>query len=273
MRVPARRSTPTRDYDSETHEPYGYGELRPGERAGPPLPAGRRKPVLRGLIILIVLAGGWAFLDREWALPRWLMAEIAGLASDLEARMSARVESPASIAVARAPPVGARASAVEPPLPVGPSASNVVPPMDDPPTKSVAALPAVIAPKAADAEELRAVPLPPPASDPADPYARRAEAAGLHPDLSRVLLARLSPIDYENARIATERALAETPDDGVFVWPRQRKPELALFNVRFVQGAVSGCRRYVVTITKDGWLTTALPMERCGVPPRQAQRE
>jgi hypothetical protein len=37
-----------------------------------------------------------------------------------------------------------------------------------------------------------------------------------------------------------------------------------LFQVRFVAGAAPGCRRYVVTVTKDGWLTTALPMEKCG---------
>jgi len=49
----------------------------------------------------------------------------------------------------------------------------------------------------------------------------------------------------------------------VFVWPRQRKPELALFEVRFVPGAAPHCRRYVVTVTKDGWSTTAPPMEKC----------
>jgi surface antigen len=116
--------------------------------------------------------------------------------------------------------------------------------------------------------------LPPPASDPADPYRKRAEAVGLHPDLSRVLLDRLSPADYRNAAYAVETALAKTPDTAVFVWPRQRKPEQALFQVRFVQGAAPACRRYVVTITKDGWLTTALPMERCGAPAgRSARRE
>jgi hypothetical protein len=109
-------------------------------------------------------------------------------------------------------------------------------------------------------------PLPPPVVDPADPYQQRAVAVGLHPDLSRVLLTRLSPTDYRNAGIAIKTAVAETPDNAVFVWPRQRKPELALFQVRFVQGAAHGCRRYVVSITKDGWLTTALPMEKCGVP-------
>ena len=92
----------------------------------------------------------------------------------------------------------------------------------------------------------------------------RAVAVGLHPDLSRVLLARLSPTDYRNAGIAIQTAVAETPDSGVFVWPRQRKPELALFQVRFVPGAAPSCRRYVVTVTKDGWLTTAPPMEKCG---------
>jgi hypothetical protein len=96
----------------------------------------------------------------------------------------------------------------------------------------------------------------------------RAEAVGLHPDLSRVLLARLSPTDYRNAGIAIQTAVAETPDSAVFVWPRQRKPELALFQVRFVPGAAPGCRRYVVTVTKDGWLTTALPMEKCGSQPQ-----
>ena len=53
---------------------------------------------------------------------------------------------------------------------------------------------------------------------------------------------------------------------------RQRKAEEALFKVRFVPGAPAGCRRYVVTVTKDGWLTTALPMEKCGPQPRQARR-
>ena len=93
----------------------------------------------------------------------------------------------------------------------------------------------------------------------------RAAAVGLHPDLSSVLLARLSPTDYRNAGFAIETAMEETPDNAVFVWPRQRKPELALFRVRFVAGAAPGCRRYVVTVVKDGWPTTALPMEKCNV--------
>jgi hypothetical protein len=87
------------------------------------------------------------------------------------------------------------------------------------------------------------------------------------------LLDRLSPTDYRNAGIAIKTALAETPDSAVFVFPRQRKPELALFRVHFVPGAAPGCRRYVVAITKDGWLTTALPMEKCGPQTKRARRD
>jgi hypothetical protein len=116
-------------------------------------------------------------------------------------------------------------------------------------------------------------PLPPLTIDRADPLQVRAEAVGLHPGVSRVLLGRLSEADYRNAGVAIKTALAETPDNAVHVWPRQRKPELAVFKVHFVPGAASDCRRYVVTVTKDGWMTTALPMERCGAHVRQALRK
>jgi hypothetical protein len=109
--------------------------------------------------------------------------------------------------------------------------------------------------------------------DPSDPYQRRAEAVGLHPQLSRVLLARLTPADYRNAGIAIATAISQTPDQGVLVWPRQRTPEQALFQVRFVAGAAPGCRRYVVSVTKDGWLTTAPPMEKCGTQARRQARD
>jgi len=116
------------------------------------------------------------------------------------------------------------------------------------------------------------VPLGPPKVDPSNPDQVRAAAVGLHPELSPVLLARLSPTDYRNAGYAIATAVKETPDTGVFVWPRQRKPELALFRVRFVAGAAPGCRRYVVTVVKDGWLTTAMPMEKCSAEPTLARR-
>ena len=107
------------------------------------------------------------------------------------------------------------------------------------------------------------VPLPPLNVDPTDPYQKRALAAGLHPDLSRVLLSRLSDTDYRNARVAITKALREVGNNATLVWPHQRVPKHALFKVHFVAGAAAHCRRYVVTITKDGWSTTAQPMERC----------
>lgn len=99
-----------------------------------------------------------------------------------------------------------------------------------------------------------------------DPLRTRAESIGLHPDLARGLLERLSQADYRNAETAIRRAIAEVPDDRVFKWPRQAKSGAAVFEVRFVSGAEPRCRRYVVTIAKDGWIGTALPMEKCGVP-------
>jgi hypothetical protein len=100
---------------------------------------------------------------------------------------------------------------------------------------------------------------------PQDLYQSRAEAVGLHPGLSHAVLARFSPTDFRNARTAIDTAVAKTPDSGTFIWPRSRQPGRALFKVHFVAGAPPDCRRYVVTVTMDGWTTTALPMEKCGV--------
>jgi hypothetical protein len=98
-----------------------------------------------------------------------------------------------------------------------------------------------------------------------DAVERRAEAAGLHPDLSRAVLGRLSEADYRAAATAIRKALAEADDDAVLIWPPKPKSEAAQFRVSFVEGANTDCRRYVVAIAKDGWQTTALPMEKCGV--------
>lgn len=107
---------------------------------------------------------------------------------------------------------------------------------------------------------------------PHDRYQVRAEAAGLHPGLSRAVLARFSPTDFRNARTAINTAVARTPDNGTFIWPRRREPGRALFKVHFVAGAPPDCRRYVVTVTMAGWTTTALPMEKCGVRARVAEK-
>jgi hypothetical protein len=253
-------------YSSSSYGGYGYDQLVAGERIGPPLAGAAGKALLRGLFLLLV-AGGvcWLMLGDQRGWPAWLPAELKAVArwierSSLELRPQAasaprpvRLEAASKPAVIEAPPI-------TPPY----SERKLAAPAELPSTPEPAPLttaslpyPTPTAPPAA------AEPFTPPTVDPSDPYQARAAAAGLHPELSRVLLARLSETDYRNARTAVETAVAETPDNGVFVWPRQRKPELALFRVRFVAGAAPGCRRYVVTVVKDGWLTTALPMEKC----------
>ena len=261
--LPARTAYGPYDVDDERFEDE---ELWPGERVAPPPSRSRGGAILRRLIlILVAAAGGWAVLSNQATLPDWQSVETAvtSLKSHIAARLAESAKSAA--APARIEPL-AKAPAPElPPIvelpvssrdPISPGATA----LEAPPLTTGSLPPAA------------AQPLPPPTPDPADPLQMRASAVGLHPDLSRVVLERLSATDYRNAGIAIETALKETPDSGVYVWPRQRKPELALFTVRFVAGAAAGCRRYVVTVTKDGWLTTAPPMEVCGQKPRQAKR-
>ncbi len=168
----------------------------------------------------------------------------------------------------RAPAVGPSPALPPPPAAPLPHAENAPPPAASEsvatnPVPAEALITATIETASID-KAPSVAPLAPPKADLSDPYQRRASAVGLHPDLSRALLTRLSPADFRNAGVAIDTAVAKTPETDTFVWPRQRRPELALFQVRFVPGAAPDCRRYVVTITKDRWSTTALPMERCG---------
>jgi surface antigen len=91
-----------------------------------------------------------------------------------------------------------------------------------------------------------------------------AIAAGLSPDLPNILLTRLSESDLKNAGYAVKTALAKTPDDASFAWPPKPSQQQALFEVRFVAGASQGCRRYIVTVTKERWSSTTAAMEKCG---------
>jgi hypothetical protein len=275
MIAPARRSSARADYSDEH---YGYDEFLPGERIGPPLGRGPGRALLRGLVILIVLGGGWALVDAQSDLPKWLLSEIVATYSSWEWSIPKRIERPAPAAFANAS--GPGPAATQPtgsaPAPLSPAPETTGSLLDVPPRPVVTTVPPVAATGEAAAsgtDEIPGAPLPPPTVDPTDPYQRRAEAVGLHPQLSRVLLARLSPTDYRNAGIAIETAVSQTPDHGVLVWPRQRTPDQALFQVRFVAGAAPGCRRYVVSVTKDGWLTTAPPMEKCSAQPRRQARD
>jgi hypothetical protein len=283
MRAPARHSTAQTGYDAlDADEHYAHGELLPGERIGPPLARTGGKAVFRGVVLLIALGGGWALLGDRVSWPRWLLAEFEAVSASTDRRVGpvGPVEPAASRAATTSLPVNAESTTKPAPLDAPPPTLQPPAPSKAATTPDAAVRPAAppqtttaVPPAATGVDEPAAQPLPSAIADPADPYQMRAVAVGLHPDLSRVLLARLSPTDYRNAGTAIQTAMAETPDSGVFVWPRQRKPELALFQVRFVPGAAPSCRRYVVTITKDGWLTTAPPMEKCGSEPRRAQRK
>jgi hypothetical protein len=251
----------------DADEDFGPGDALPGERIGPPVARTGRKLLWRGALLLVLLIGGWVLIGQRPSLQSWLSAQfetllrLYGEARDGGRSMPTAANVPAPVAV---------------PLPTDPgptirSVAREAPALPLPAARSEpdtsAATQRVNAPAAAPPEAL-----PPAREEPADPYQVRAEAVGLHPGLSRVLLMRLSAADYHNAGVAIRTALKETPDRGALVWPRQRTPELAVFRVHFVPGAAPGCRRYVVTITKDNWSTTALPMERCGTEARAALR-
>lgn len=261
MSVPARRGR--NDAAGDTTFDFGSGRsfdtLDVGEPIHPPRQRGGSM-LSATLVLLVLFGGGWAVLQ---APADWL----ARLGSQVEA-ITALVRGPevavvmsdtSSIATGEQQGVAAETAAgqIAPMVEQHASvAADAATPPDSVPVETGSVEPV--------AETEKPQPLPPPRIDPADPYQRRAVGVGLHPDLSRVLLARMSAADYRNAGYAIDTAIAKTGDGEDFVWPRQRKPEQALFRVHFVKGAAAQCRRYVVTVVKDGWSTTALPMERCG---------
>lgn len=252
--------------DLDTGPRFLEGELAVGERVGPRPKRRGRRLLVRLLVLLIAFGGAWAVLGHPstWPVQRWasyLKSQATAVYAALE-----RKASEASTAAVREPPVA------ELPKPIAlerslPPASEPEPLAKAPPLPSVPETPKaspIVTGSLPAAETQPPPPLPPPTVDRSDPYQVKAEAVGLHPGLSRVLLTRLSGTDYRNAGFAIKTALAETSEGSSFLWPRERKGGLALFKVHFVQGAGPECRRYVVTITKDGWATTAFPMEKCG---------
>ncbi len=247
-------------------DPDGHafdGGLSPDERIGRPLRRRGRKTLWSIVLLLIAFGATWGLYGHPstWPVQRWAnyaTAQATAVYTALERKWSEFERRPVA--------------AAEQPKPI----LEKLPPPEYLPAIKTAAAP--VAPEPAKAPPSPIVtgslppttlnqpvePLPPPAVDRSDPFQVKAELVGLHPGLSRVLLTRLSETDYRNAGIAIKTALAETPEGSSFLYPRERKAGLALFKVHFVQGAGSDCRRYVVTITKDGWATTAFPMEKCG---------
>lgn len=240
-----------------------FGDFSAGERVCRPVDRRSNKALMRGAFLsTILLGGGWLMAGDQVALSGVHQTVWAAVSSVLDRNTSNPVEPVATAAAYVSAPISERFVQDAPAIAHAPSIDVQKPQQINAAVLTTASLPD----DANDENAAQSPPerLPPPEVDPSDPYETRALSVGLHPGLSRVLLTQLSEADYRNAGIAISKALAETPDDGTLIWPRQRKPELALFRVQFVAGAAPTCRRYVVAVAKHGWSTTALPMEKCG---------
>lgn len=240
-----------------THDTADPNDLDfvPEARIGAPLIRSRWRRAAKGLALAATLGlGTWTALDETAPLrTAWALSLDA-----LRPLMQEPARPPAPQAAADplpAPPaLEPVATAPVTPLAAQPEAAASV-------ARSEPAAPAEALPQSPSAAVEKPEPLPKPVA--ADPLERRALAVGLHPGLSRVLLSKLSDTDYRNAGIAIRTALAETKLGGDLIWPKNPPRADAQFKVSLVQGA-SDCRRYVVLIAKDGWTTSALPMEKCG---------
>ncbi|WP_334148369.1 hypothetical protein [Hyphomicrobium sp.] len=225
--------------------------VEPAERIGAPL-ANRYKARLRRVFFsAVLLAGAWGAvsifgLDGLIVSARSLYGVVVSEAEEVLARAhQARPETPAS----DAPERGAATPEAVPELTV--TRDEQVASTDEPAATETMG--------AAYAEEAE-----PAADQDTSPKRKRAIEAGLGPDLPNVLLTRLSKADLENAAYAIKTALSKMPDDAAFSWPPKPSREDALFEIRFVQGAAEGCRRYIVTVTKDRWSSTSAALEACG---------
>lgn len=278
-RFAARYAPQGEEYASYRNRDFDYA---PGDDEAAPRKR-RRRGLLRRLVFVFAIFGiGWAVYENPSRVGHWW-----SFANEKIAPVVARLIEPApspSLAVAEAEPPPLREVKAAPNEPEPAVAAPLIPiatagsaeaPQDgeataDPATpqapKVIAALPpvrGVVSPPTRDAPAQTASARRP--ASKRDLLELRALSAGLHPKLSRVLLSRLSKADFRNAGYAVRTALAKTADGATFRWPSKRKAGLAVFEVRFVPGAAKGCRRYVVTVEKNRWLTTALPIEKCGV--------
>jgi hypothetical protein len=268
-------------FDPVSEEIFAFDEITP-ERVCPPPHRSRMAAVLRGVLFLLVIVGvGWVLVVDRASWSEWLTAAFNQSNGLIEqARAPSEPQAPSELPETEQSPPSTDIAAEAPKEQKAPKEEegpkevesreivtiNATESEEDE-TEEVSET-ASLPRSAGERESSRPARLPPPRVDPDDPYQKRAISVGLHPGLSRVLLERMSPTDYRNAGIAIQRALGNPDNSATVIWPRQRSPEEALFRVRFVPGAPQGCRRYVVTITKDGWTTTAPPMESCG--PRTA---
>ena len=260
--------------DTDPDDANGAWNLTPDDRPGPKLVRKRGKWLRRSLLLAGTLGLAYVSYEDPSIWPKaWSLA--SGVLSQVQeqALQKTAAAPPANPPLPPSPASGesmtaSNTGAALAPIPVGPdaSAASALPPapVTSPPTGQKSETPASVHANS----EMR--PYAPPRSvTVVDPFEARAKASGLHPDLSRDLLAKLSDADFRNAAYATRTALEKTSDDSTFKWPRRREAGLATFEVRFVPGAEPDCRRYIVTVEKDRWQTTAPPVDKCGARSRQ----
>lgn len=262
MAAPALRNTIYSEFSDNEDGEFEREEFFAGDRVCPPRP---RRSGLSMLftwsLILAGIYGSWSLLKDPPAWLETLSTDAAALWSAINpkdaqpAQLETAALSAPPPAVVTEEPVAATEIAAAPGAEAGTAVPNAT--VETSPTESS---------DAATSDEAAAAPEPQQPSPPrTDRYEKQAEAVGLNPDMSRATLRRLSDADFRNAGIAIKTALAKTADDAVHTWPNKPKPSIALFEVHFVPGAAENCRRYVVTVTKDRWSTTAPPMEKCGI--------
>ena len=245
------------------YEGGGAFELSPDDRVGEPFRAPNR--LLRSLIVgLAAMSCLWIYLNRAAIIPSWVQEVISVPARTPQTPVSPPPSSPA------VQPQPQTAKTVED-APLPKFAPQALPES----ANAAAAKPEAASEELDTAGESEAAPEPIVLPAQTDPLQKRAVAAGLHPDISRAVLSRLTARDFSNAAIGVQKALTETPDGDVLTWPlagpRAGKGAGAVYTIHFVRGSSPDCRRYVVTITLSGWDTTALPMETCGIKsPRSA---
>ena len=279
------------DWDSDIVLETGQGEpadwhrshFFPGERIGAQSP-GRTRSVARQILsAAVIIAAGWAALETHATWRPWLAVSLIKIRAEVvRAQQSPQphiaTALPTTVAplgaakevadvtgttspppqAAPAPIASAPAASIPPPSPApAPSETNITTSSITPEATSPTATAAPLAEPLA--------PLPKPDVDPTDPLQKRAADVGLPQRISTVVLASLTDTDYRNAGTAIRKALTDATDTDKFIWPREADKKLGVFQVHFVAGAAATCRRYIVTIVKNGWTTTAPPMEKCGV--------
>lgn len=242
-------------------------DVAPDDRIGPPRSRRIGLWIVRGSLLCGLAGAGYLHYDDPARWPRWWADASAFVAPLIErsAPVPAKPLSAMTQDAAPSIPDSAAAGTSASPVPSEPAVGDAPAQLASAtvertiaPAPAVAAVETEPAATAAPAAASRQSP-------PSDPNRARAAKVGLNPDISPVVLARLTSADYRNAGVAIRRALAETADESVFYWPVKVKSGVAQFQIHFVPGADAGCRRYVVTVAKDGWATTALPMDDCKV--------